>query len=681
MWMLLRLHIGTCSGRARFGAVAGVRRAVIAVADRSARYSLGDSDRRSMVWAWLCEHRATDGVLLPDHRKLTKAVWSPSDLSSIHRRRALCGLPATCLEAVRNEPKAVGLVELAVGTEYDDLLAGWDAEAMALWKYWHRPLDAFTVTVSRTCALADAPPPLSFQMKRPARPARDRTGAPVTLADFFWRPELSAHLLHMRLVGGRTVADMVGGEQAAQDMICVSVPSLICPLVMQSAWRSLLFMARGISPRCSFGFDVEFPSPDFVIGSGSRPHLQFNSDVSLEASTFRDMAAQMRRWAPIIIEHAASLSEEHSAGERIALSQSVRRLDDVADLLDPERVLARQQHEDRGIGDQKRQRSLKHSASACLEYFLFQRMLRNTRGVGKALQQGMQCMFADALTNSTRALLSSPGFLIGPSYGAFIKLSVDLAFCVYRQRYVPDSERWGWADSSPGHGYDWLQTHCVEIEKTRVLEVFEAATALQQDHPHAEARHRRRVARGIAHAQTVEDLPETSDDENYPGLSLAERQRHCQVLRRHTNLHTEVPVAITKADLSHKCQAQVHKWYLESSTLDDLQARRNSYRALCLDMGTELGIPEFNLPDLEGLMPAWSSLPARLEPDMEDAEPSAAPIVEAGSFLPQAVTISDVLHFTDNLEKDLDKRTAGWDHFFSQRGLAREEVPRLHPGH
>ena len=193
----------------------------------------------------------------------------------------------------------------------------------------------------------------------------------------------------------------------------MSVPSLICPLVMQSAWRSLLFMARGISPQCSFGFDVEFPSPDFVIGSGSRPHLQFNSDVSLEASTFRDIATQMRRWAPIIIEHAASLSEEHSAGERIALSQSVRGLDDVADLLDPESVLARQKQEDgdHGIGDQKRQRSLKHSASACLEYFLFQRILRNTRGVGKALQQGMQCMFADALTNSTRALLSSPGLL------------------------------------------------------------------------------------------------------------------------------------------------------------------------------------------------------------------------------------------------------------------------------
>jgi hypothetical protein len=163
--------------------------------------------------------------------------------------------------------------------------------------------------------------------------------------------------------------------------------------------------------------------------------------------------------------------------------------------------------------------------------------------------------------------------------------------------------------------------------------------------------------------------------------------------------------------LAHKVGNLVFGWSLQTDDMIDIGKVASSFRSHTSDMGVELSIPDFQVPNISTLLPEWLHRGA-LEADLPDAarddsdhgapseisepcdvdgahfdsdESAATPIADMDeqaapppppppvderdndvSFLPNSLTVPGLQHIMNNLCNDVHKHLHHWTHFWDE---------------
>lgn len=275
-----------------------------------------------------------------------------------------------------------------------------------------------------------------------------------------------------------------------------------------------------------------------------------------------------------------------------------------------------------------------------------------------------------------------------PSKGSkhAMRLILDVSLMLWRgkREETCDFVRFGGADSSPQLGSNWLLSSCYYIEKTQIIDTFHS------------------IQRMILDCQNRAALKGKWEQDD---VSVKDHNQLCMRLRKEHH----IPVAMGNAAEStgNKCAALLHKWCLCVRQISTLQKYRDSFMSFCSDMGTELGIGEFRVDNVESLMPSWL-LPSDLQTDLAagyiqpeagsdfellpdlalPAEPaqeqvsvqamdSEGPRPSEGCgqnqnldrsafFLQNAVVIPGILHIVNNALEQVSTSMSYWDSWFEQ---------------
>lgn len=276
------------------------------------------------------------------------------------------------------------------------------------------------------------------------------------------------------------------------------------------------------------------------------------------------------------------------------------------------------------------------------------------------------------------------------------EVSLDVALMLLaRQSSATDCIRVGWSDSSPLAGYDWLWSQFHEIPLSKVVQCHRAVSALQQG-TEAFVRQRLREQEAAAAADTDADAEDDSPDP-LPAFPLPEWVEPLRVLSSSVREHIAPPVALGSGhrSLADKACSEVFKWMLENPSGSDLSMHGMSFVAHCSDMGTELGLPDFELSgSVRSLLPEWlrqDQIPADIEsqepaaqgngarppdddidgPTMADDSSVANPVVRPmpphvpRPLMPKALTIAGLQHVINNLCSDIHTEMSHWETFYS----------------
>ena len=155
---------------------------------------------------------------------------------------------------------------------------------------------------------------------------------------------------------------------------------------------------------------------------------------------------------------------------------------------------------------------------------------------------------------------------------------------------------YGWADSSPQGGRDWLFTRLASHRwnpqepqaRPGIVGLFKRASLLSCAGSEGQRR----------------------EEADPAGLEL--RNNAISILRENLNIRVLPPAALglRRANLAHKAAAFVHSVALETNQrIECVQAEMSSLVSFTTDMGTEAGIHDFRCINLLELMPSWMRQP------------------------------------------------------------------------
>ena len=232
------------------------------------------------------------------------------------------------------------------------------------------------------------------------------------------------------------------------------------------------------------------------------------------------------------------------------------------------------------------------------------------------------------------------------------QLSLDLAMVEDRRlRYMPDVLRYGWIDSSPVGGKDWLWHQVHEVPTSSIVDIFFAANALELK------------AKSYVSEQA---LSEASFPYNM--TPLPEWTGYLQLLQN-IKEHIFTPAATSSGHrgTAHKAAVMVHQWHLDVPTEIPLQDYADSYAGMCLDFGTEESVPDFHyVGSPEDLLPRWIHRGGlRSDEQLDEAQVVVAGDQQPRSFLPNALKVYGFQHTVNNLSQDVHKVLKYWEEFWN----------------
>ncbi len=429
--------------------------------------------------------------------------------------------------------------------------------------------------------------------------------------------------------------------------MCVTVPNIVVMLLQRRLWRKLMLLARwlfrstvnpvarsvrrrrhGRSEDVASGVDpgplsslpgwfAEWPPRQwlFDVGceheQGREEEAGFPCDIAVVASTTERL---LRRWHPTIL--AAIVDEEERRGEELALLSAVRSL--------------------QGLQPRKVQHTLRHSAQKLMLAVECAQLLKSgSAGLREVCFSAFRLLLPGFTAEASVATLPSSTQV---RYHTF---SMDLAYVLLERELDAEAAespvRYGFHDSSPMWGHDWLwsQYHVLPGGDA-LLEVFSDAHIL---------------IRGLLEWQAQPH----GDDPSYWKEACAAPQILMEAMRRiHSSFrsYTQPPMVIASgyAGLVHKLSASIQGAALARPTLESLLGFCDSFVSMTTDMGTEMGMGDFRAAKLSDVLPPW--LQEGLEPFSPDmAEPQMAESVvaemqvdmpeasEAASALPSALGV------------------------------------------
>ena len=233
--------------------------------------------------------------------------------------------------------------------------------------------------------------------------------------------------------------------------------------------------------------------------------------------------------------------------------------------------------------------------------------------------------------------------------------ALDSAFLMCMKDVWRQAEwfHYGWADSSPQAGREWLMMMHASVRSHEVVSACTIANRLTRSRP------------------DLQDHFE-SEDVDIEDLSTL----HKELLNAITH-HKCVPVALGsgKVSLEDKVACVLHSMSFECSDLRALQSHLSNIISWTTDLGTESKLPSFHTAGLANVLPCYMS--QQLESDLLDDEPEPERQEVPQSIMPNAVLTAGALHILHNASQDLHEKMAWWPQFWGHlKAVADLLVPQ-----
>ena len=218
----------------------------------------------------------------------------------------------------------------------------------------------------------------------------------------------------------------------------------------------------------------------------------------------------------------------------------------------------------------------------------------------------------------------------------------------------------------------------VRVQRTKIVELMERVHILARDAAYLardrslETKRHEATAIGIPSDEELSDCelawPTAQEGPPPPRCTQEDRTSHCNWLQGAATVHVSIPAALGlgHTNISSKVAASMYSTSFECSSWAELESINHGYRAMCTDMGTELGITSFSSTQLRTALPEWHPWrcgppPVFCSDDTPDTpEPSDTAADDEINLMPNAVAIPGICHLVDNLLHDMDVRLTGW---------------------
>lgn len=230
-----------------------------------------------------------------------------------------------------------------------------------------------------------------------------------------------------------------------------------------------------------------------------------------------------------------------------------------------------------------------------------------------------------------------------------VQVLVEAAFCcAMKDVFFEDSQQGGgpiflWADSSPLHGKDWFLSTMMWVKMDDVLSVGAAIRYL-------------RVSPAIFAAGEQLPMLEAACLREEAGRAISQKVR----------FHRQMPMALGSgvSSVLHKMKCLMQKLWPEAQSAHLMQSMLRRLAGACVDMGTEMAMPDLSGPELADLFPSWLQGPLFLEDDSGMA--AANPLPNAASnthVLPNCLLVAGTCHIFHNLNSDIDTAMTWFESF------------------
>ena len=536
------------------------------------------------------------------------------------------------------------LLKLKPGATFNGLQTPWSQEDFLLFAHHGHPWDAFTMSVSQ--AVVFSPPIMipvpATQTKSPLMVARDMTIPPTT--------EIRCAAANNR---GRALNEhqmctllQIPPEEwnvIRSAILCIHVPEPILHLINRKAWTAVMFrqswmIARRLSNLRGIFQNLGFPPHEWVeqLLQSGRINSMFETPPVAPAALFRESAA---RTATHLRAHFGKILAGMDDDDDEATSAS----DDL------ERVL---HHLDQlsGIGSTTPPR-LRYEPETLVRSLLTAMRLRNRGELGQVVMDSLATVFPELRSNAARdsVLPMSTHRLPTASTLSKRQLQLDAALCLHwRKKFLTHKFVFFLrADASPQAGNDWLLSLVQMVQQDKLPECLHAAQVLWN---------------------SVQQIASAVEADNIVHLSEAAhaRAKAAHFLRSHLELHRQVPTAIGSgaASLDQKAKLLVHKFLVESPSPRAAADLLSCVRAVCVDLGTEVGFPDITGATAADYLPSWlrSQSSDGIESDVEHEHKAACLDLpdDCEHLMPHALVSPGILHIVNNMA---DSMTQALPHF------------------
>ena len=179
-----------------------------------------------------------------------------------------------------------------------------------------------------------------------------------------------------------------------------------------------------------------------------------------------------------------------------------------------------------------------------------------------------------------------------------VKVDAVLCCCVKDEFAEDNGPLYLWADSSPQHGVDWFLSTIMYIYEADVVAVMDAVHVL---------------------VRTVSEFKLASDSQDQDRADEIARERDAAGLYvlGHIHFHRQLPMAVGSGftSVEHKLKCLIQKTIPEARSSHSSCNMFRRFRAACVDMGTELAIPDVAGLRVSDLAPAWMQPDLALQAD------------------------------------------------------------------
>ena len=239
----------------------------------------------------------------------------------------------------------------------------------------------------------------------------------------------------------------------------------------------------------------------------------------------------------------------------------------------------------------------------------------------------------------TSAMVATSGGQISQS-----QLFIDAALCSFWSKLwateLEDGPLYLWADSSPQCGSDWFMSLLLGI---RLADVS-------------------KCVRAVKHLLSTVGEIQQADVCAARRADLAQlRHESGEVLTSCMQIHRQIPMGLGSgsADVQHKVRCMVQKLFVESPSLPATKRLLCRLRGCCVDMGTELSMPDLSCLSITELIPPWMSEAAPFQEGEDDNMADGSGMISGFAF-PLCMLSAGSVHICNNMAKDIDTQLPGF---------------------
>ena len=486
----------------------------------------------------------------------------------------------------------------------DGVLTNWTLEAEALLQYVLQPADAYTLQIQQvwTCsgqvALSLCRP--TFEDRRRPDPVKFLRSRPLCTG--VWGDDVPPKVIRLGAQEEECASEVMrafgvrAGEQSYTDWHILLYPEQVIKLMLAGLWQDVLLLTRW---HPGFQIHPEFPRRDArVMTADAHTNLLAPSaPVEFSVDRYASMARNLRKWSPAILDvHPADRSDLESTVGALANLASDR-------CHRPKLTRSGSDHLIACIKSSWFMRGGFHNMNALLDELLPGLLPPGTIPAGQRPTEWLEKLPAEATIR----------------YNEF---RFDAALMVWRQRHTANlgrAIRWFVSDSSVQADYDWIWTSFTEVAESDMITLVLAVCKLELDMKMFEE-----AMENVERHVPEQDGDSTRSDDgveedNQPSedmirrfvdftrqpskFCLEEWRPHLDTIAQSFHHHVCPPAALESTSLADKCAALRHMFYPELPASVSDRSFLSSGASHLSDMGTELGIADFEA--VTNLMAPW----------------------------------------------------------------------------